>query len=499
MTQHPITRRDACKMLAVGSAAALAAGIGRAAAAAAAEKRNVLFIAVDDLRPQLGCYGDKIVKSPNLDKLASRGLIFTRCYCQQALCSPSRTSLLTGLRPDTTGIVTIGPHFRDSMPNVVTLPQYFMQQGYVTRAIGKVYHDGLDDKASWSAPHENTKAPGYSPTGQARLKERLADAKKAGIDVTDRTKAPFGPAYEAPDCADNELRDGANADRALEILREIKDKPFFFAVGFSKPHIPYVAPKRYWDLYDPQQITFPDNQFPPKDAPKWAIQGLGELRRYDATPQNDPLPDEWKRRLIHGYMACISYIDAQIGRILAELDRLGLRDKTVVIAWGDNGYQLGQHGMWSSKHTNFETSALVPMIVSLPDQKTAGQKINALVEFIDIYPSLVEICGLPKKDGLEGSSFAPLLETPDRPWKKAAFSQYPRGGYNGHTIRTDRWRLVEWRRTKGKEPTVYELYDHQNDPEENINLAADPKFADTVKELAAQLHAGWKAARPEAK
>ena len=495
MTAKRMNRREVCKMLGVGPAA-LALGARRIAEAAAAEKINVLFIAVDDLRPQLGCYGDPLVKSPNLDKLAARGMIFTRCYCQQALCSPSRTSLLTGLRPDTTGIVTIGPHFRDSMPDVITLPQHFKNNGYVTRAIGKVYHDGLDDKASWSAPHENTKVPGYGPKGQARLKERVAEAKRAGIDISDRTKVPYGPAYEAPDLPDNRLRDGANADRALEILREIKDRPFFFGVGFSKPHIPYVAPKRYWDPYDPKDIALVDNQYPPKDAPKWALQGLGELRRYDGPPQNDPLPDEWKRRLIHGYMACISYIDAQIGRVLDELDRLGLRDRTVVLAWGDNGYQLGEHGFWSSKHTNYETSTLVPLIVSLPGMKTAGQKSDALVEFIDMYPSLVDICGLPARDSLEGTSFKPLLENPRRPWKRAAFSQYPRGGYDGHTIRTDRWRLVEWRRIKGNQPTVYELYDHQADPQENVNLAGDPKYADTIKELVAQLHAGWKAAAP---
>lgn len=497
MMQRQINRRDVCKMLA-GGPAALALAVSRATAAAG-EKLNVLFIAVDDLRPQLGCYGDSLVKSPNLDQLAARGLVFNRCYCQQALCSPSRTSLLTGLRPDTTKIVTIGPHFRDSMPDVVTLPQHFKNHGYVTRAIGKVYHDGLDDKASWSALHENAKVPGYSPKGQTRLKERLAEAKRAGIDISDRRKAPYGPAYEAPDCLDNELRDGANADRAREILREIKDRPFFFGVGFSKPHIPYVAPKKYWDLYDPQQITFADNQFPPKGAPAWAIQGLGELRRYDGPPQNDPLPEEWKRRLIHGYMACISYIDAQIGRLLGELDRLGLRDKTVVIAWGDNGYQLGEHGMWSSKHTNYETSTLCPMIIRVPGQKTAGQKSDALVEFVDIYPSLVEICGLPMPESLEGTSFKPLIEKPGLAWKKAAFSQYPRGGYDGHTIRTDRWRLVEWRKTKGSQPLVYELYDHQNDPQENVNLANDPKHADTIKELAAMLKTGWKTALPSGK
>ncbi|MCX8038395.1 MAG: sulfatase-like hydrolase/transferase, partial [Candidatus Sumerlaeia bacterium] len=260
---------------------------------------------------------------------------------------------------------------------------------------------------------------------------------------------------------------------------------------------PYVAPKKYWDLYDPSQFKFPDNQYPPKGAPAWAVQGLGELRRYDGPPQEDPLPEEWKRKLLHGYLACISYIDALIGKILAELDTLGLRDKTLVILWGDNGYQMGEHGTWASKHTNYETSVRVPMIVSVPGMKTAGRKSNALVEFQDIYPSLADLCGLPIPQHVEGTSFKPLLDNPDRPWKKAAFSVYPRGGYLGRTIRTDRWRLVEWRKQKGGDPVVYELYDHQTDPQENVNLANDPKYAATVNELAAQLNAGWKAARPD--
>jgi arylsulfatase A-like enzyme len=291
---------------------------------------------------------------------------------------------------------------------------------------------------------------------------------------------------------DNGLHDGANTDRALEIMREIKDRPFFLAVGFSKPHIPYVAPKKYWDLYDPQKIEFAKNQYPPKDAPAFAVQGLGELWTYDLAPQPS-LPDGIKRSLIHGYLACISYIDTQVGRLLAELDRLGLRESTIVIAWGDNGYQLGEHGMWSSKHTCYETSALVPLIVGLPG-RNGGRKVDALVEFMDIYPTLAELCGLPLAGGLEGTSFRPLLDRPDRPWKKAAFNQYPRGGYNGHAIRTDRWRLVEWRKA-GQAP-LYELYDHQADPQENSNIAGRPEGAKVVEELAAQLKAGWQAARP---
>jgi len=504
-----LTRREFLGLMGKGAALSLLASAalagepaGRPAAplrqgygGQAGGKLNVLFIAIDDLRPQLGCYGDPLVRSPNIDRLAASGLTFTHAYCQLALCSPSRTSLMTGLRPDSTHVTTIGPHFREFLPDVVTLPQHFKNHGYVTRGIGKVYHNGLDDPPSWSAPHEDAKVSIYSPQGQARMEQRVAEARHAGVDLSKKNNVPYGPAYEWPDCPDNGLKDGANADRALEILREIKDRPFFFAVGFYKPHIPYVAPKKYWDLYDPGEIRLPTNQFPPKDAPAWALQGLVELRRYDLIPKEDPLPEDIKRKLIHGYLACISYVDAQVGRLLAELDRLGLRDKTVVVVWGDNGYQLGEHAMWSSKHTNYETSALVPLIIRLPGQKTAGRKTDALVEFVDLYPGLAEICGLPVPDGLEGTSLRPLLDAPDRPWKKAAFSQYPRGGYDGHAIRTDRWRLVEWR--KGNAAPVYELYDCKNDPQENVNLANQPEHAATVKELAAMLKAGWKAARPD--
>lgn len=493
------TRREFLKFLGLGAAATALAPrrlLGEAAPAApAAGKFNVLFIAIDDLRPQMGCYGDTVVRTPNMDRLAASGLLFTSAYVQQALCSPSRTSLLTGLRPDTTGITSIGPHFRERSPNVVTLPQHFKNHGYVTRGIGKIYHDGLDDPPSWTAPHENTTVSGYTPEGAAKQRERVAAAKARGVDLSIKNNVPYGPAYEWPDCPDNGLKDGANADRALEILREIKDKPFFFAVGFSKPHIPYVAPKKYWDMYDAAKLPLPANQYPPKDAPPWACQGLVEVQRYDLIPHVDPLPEEIKRRLLHGYLACASYIDAQVGRLLDELKRLGLADKTIVILWGDHGYQLGEHAMWASKHTNYETSVRAPLMIRVPG-KPDGKKSAALVEFVDMYPSLADLCGLPVPAAAEGTSFAPLLETPGRPWKKAAFSQYHRGGYKGYSIRTGRWRLVEWTKPKGGAEPVYELYDEQADPQENVNLAGRPEHAATVKELAAMLKAGWKAARP---
>jgi iduronate 2-sulfatase len=466
------------------------------------QKPNILFIAVDDLRPELGCFGNKIIKSPNIDKLASRGLVFNRAYCQQAVCSPSRTSLLTGRRPDTTKIYDLETHFRSTIPDVVTLPQYFMQNGWHSQGLSKIYHGSLDDEKSWSAPHWVPAVSPYGPAGQKFLAEKDRAAAEKGKQTKAEKKAGGKAfAFEAADCADNQLPDGATADKAISLLREFKkqDKPFFFAVGFLKPHLPFVSPKKYWDLYNEKEIQLAPNPFPPKDAPGFAGTDWGELRSYNGMPKQGAVGEEQARQLKHGYYAAVSYTDAQIGRVLDELDKLGLRDNTIVILWGDHGWQLGEHGFWC-KHTNYELATHAPLIISVPGQKTAGKKTDALVEFVDIYPSLVELCGLKLPDGLEGTSFKPLLENPDRPWKKAAFSQYPRGvpgvgRIMGYTMKTDRYRFVQWADEK-KNFAKYELYDHQTDPQENVNLANQPQYADKVKELSAMLKAGWKNAGP---
>jgi arylsulfatase A-like enzyme len=460
---------------------------------------NVLFVAVDDLRPELGCYGNALVKSPNIDALAARGLVFNRAYCQQAVCSPSRSSLMTGRRPDSTKVWDLDTHFRKALPDVVTLPQHFKANGYHSQGFSKIYHGGFDDAPSWSVPHQTPKKPGNGPEGQALIRKLREEAKKEGKDLTKRENQPRGPAWEAPDVEDNALADGATADLAIEALRGLKDKPFFLAVGFLRPHLPFVAPKRYWDLYKESDFRLPKNSTPPKDAPKYAPSGWGELRAYLGMPKSGPVTDEQTRKLIHGYTASVSYMDAQLGRVLAELDALGLRDKTVVILWGDHGWYLGEHGAWC-KHTNYEYATRAPLIVSAPGRKAAGRKTDALVEFVDIFPSLAEICGLPAPEGVEGTSFAPLLDDPARPWKKAAFSQYPRGVPSvgrcmGYSVRTDRWRLVEWA-VPDKKFAEYELYDHQKDPNEDVNVAGLPENAAVVKELAEILRAGWKGARP---
>lgn len=472
--------------------------------AAEADRPNVLFIASDDMRPELGCYGAEHIHSPNLDRLAARGTTFLRAYCQQAVCSPSRSSLMTGLRPDTIRIWDLSTHFRDHMPDVVTVAQHFKNHGYHTERLGKIYHTGhgnRDDKFSWSRTETYPSAPRYGPEGDAHIKRLLAEAKAKGVDLKDNRFRPRGLAWEAPDVADNELADGMIAENAIHLMRELKDQPFFLAVGFLNPHLPFVAPKKYWNLYDPATVELADNPYAPKGAPEFAMTTWGELRKYYDIPAEGPLTDAQARKMIHGYFASISYVDAQVGRMLDELDRLGLTQKTIVVFWGDHGWKLGEHGGWC-KHTNFELDTHAPMIVSSPGQKTAGRPTNALVEFVDIYPTLCDLAGLPIPDVLEGLSTAPLLDNPDLPWKTAAFSQYPRSVSGqtlmGYSMRTDRYRFTRWEQQGDPEKVVaVEVYDHEEDPDENVNLAADPANAELVEGLTGQYLKGWRGALPE--
>lgn len=478
----------------------LAAGLGVVTARAAGQPFNVLFIAVDDMRPDLGCYGNTTVRTPNLDKLASRGLTFTRAYCQQAVCSPSRTSLLTGRRPDTTRVYELQTHFRKNLPDVVTLPQFFKNNGYTTTGLSKIFHGGLDDAQSWSIPSWVPNANGIawnSPENAERFQKQTASVREGGWRLERPVNKPGarGPAWDMPDVADNRLPDGMTADTAIRALQTFKDKPFFLATGFLKPHLPFIAPKRYFELYPKEEVRMTDYPLPPEGVPPLAMHSFGELRSYRDIPAQGPVPKEKALELVRAYHASISYTDAQIGRVLDELDRLNLRDKTVVIVWGDHGYHLGDHGLWN-KHTNFERATHVPLIVSVPGQKTAGKKTSALTEFVDIYPSLAELCGLPKPAGLEGTSFAPLMENASRPWKTAAFSQYPRsspetGRVMGYSMRTDRYRYTEWF-ANANEAVARELYDYETDPDEKKNLASSPRHAKLVRELSAKLRGAGK-------
>ncbi|MGQ9649914.1 MAG: sulfatase [Phycisphaerae bacterium] len=481
--------------------------------AKASERPNVLFIAVDDLRPDLGCYGVKHIHSPNIDKLARGGTVFTQAYCQQAVCSPSRTSLLTGRRPDTTKVYDLQTHFRIHLPDVVTLPQHFKQHGYHTQSMGKIYHGGLDDPQSWSAPSWFPKGQGYHKPETLKVLEEMRSRLKAEgklyreevvrrdektgtvLKIKRSEERVRGPAWEDPDVADNELADGMVADKAVDTLRQLKDKTFFLAVGFYKPHLPFIAPARYFDLYPAAGIRLATNPFSPKDVPPLALHDFNELRAYSDIPEVGPVSDAKARELVRAYQAASSFTDAQIGRVLDELDRLGLRDKTIVVLWGDHGWHLGEHGMWC-KHSNFEVATRVVMIISAPRQRNAGKKTAALTEFVDIYPTLCELAGLPRPAGLEGTSLVPVMIDPDRPWKKAAFSQYPRQKTMGYSIRTDRYRFTEWAEP-GQEPVGVELYDHQTDPAENVNIAGLPENKELVAKLSKMLKDGWQAAKPD--
>jgi iduronate 2-sulfatase len=461
---------------------------------------NVLFIAVDDLRPALGCYGDRFAISPHIDSLASRGTVFTHAYCQQAVCSPSRNGVLTGRRPDTIGIYDLSTNFRTTLPDVVTLPQHFKQNGYHAEGMGKIFHVGhgnRDDPASWSVPSWNP-APGGRPRRQP------ADNPKWGTGPRDEraaAKRRKGRPYGSRDVADHALPDGKIADHAIERLQLLKTegKPFFLAVGFHKPHLPFVAPKKYWDLYDPATLPVGAPADLPEGAPRYAGSNSGELRQYLGVPDKGPIPPDLARSLVHGYYACVSYTDAQVGRVLDELDRLDLRDDTIVVLWGDHGYQLGDHGLFC-KHANFEKAVRSTLIVSAPAQSNPASHCDGLVEFVDIYPTLCDLAGLTIPAGLEGTSFTPLLRDPATPWKSAAFSQWPKaipgvGEGMGYSLRTARYRLTEWT-VPDTQYSALELYDYETDPEEMVNLADDPAHRQVVRDLLRLRRNGWHAALP---
>ncbi|PQO45100.1 sulfatase [Blastopirellula marina] len=483
-------------------AVALCAALSFAVGAFAQERQpNVLFIAVDDLRTELGCYGADYIHSPNIDRLAATGTVFKRAYCQQAVCSPSRTSLMTGLRPDSTGVYDLVTHFRKNVPDVVTLGQHFKQNGYYSVSMGKIYHGGYDDQPTWSEPARKPKGgSGYVlAENKQMVAARRDEAKQRGLKGVQLSRAARGPATEMGDVKDEAYTDGAVANLAVQTMRELskRDEPFFLAVGFVKPHLPFTAPKKYWDMYDRDKIELAENPFPPKNVTPYSLTTWGEMRVYDGIPKKGDLTDEKARELKHGYYACTSFTDANVGKLLSELDKLNLADDTIVVLWGDHGWKLGEHNCWC-KHTNFENDANAPLIIRAPGQKSPGAKTDALVEFVDIYPTLCELADLPLPEHLEGTSAAPLLDTPDAKWKPAAFSQYPRGrDIMGYTMKTDRYRFTAWKNKKSGEVVATELYDHHVDPAENDNVAGAAENKELVAQLQQQLDAGWKAVKPK--
>jgi iduronate 2-sulfatase len=442
----------------------------------AQKKPNVLFIAVDDLRPELGCYGESHIKSPNIDKLAESGLTFNRSYCNIPVCGASRASILSGIRPNRNRFLNYKCWQDKDVPGVVSLPMHFKNNGYTTISLGKIYHHKADGQGSWSetpwAPKGDWQAQGYVlPESHNQIKER-----KNGTGVN-------GPSFEAPDAPDHIYPDGMIADEAIRQIQDFKssEEPFFLAVGFMKPHLPFNAPKKYWDLYNYDKIQLPLNMQKPKNAPDVCMHNFGELRNYTDVPDKGPMENEFMRKLIHGYYACVSYTDAQIGKVLNELEKQGLAENTIVILWGDHGWHLGEHNMWC-KHCNFEKVLHTPLILKAPG-KTKNTKTNALVEYVDIYPSLCELAGLAIPFHLQGKSFVPLAEDPKLPWKEEVYCRWVKG----ETVLTTSHTYTEWFDDKTGEVTDRMLYDLKNDPEETVNISEKKRNRKLVEELSKKI------------
>jgi iduronate 2-sulfatase len=461
-----------------------------------AQRMNVLFIVADDLNVELGCYGKEYIKSPNIDRLARSGIAFDRAYCQYPMCAPTRASVLSGARPASTKVFGLYENFRDALPNIKSLPQWFKAHGYFTERFGKVYH--LDDVDSWSVARPPPKfgpadpakrAPYANPAINEAGWRKFDLAKAQGLTGMALERSQRGPAVEIADVEDDELEDGRIARDAVAWLRELEGRraPFFLAVGFHKPHLPFVAPRKYWELYNRDSLPLARNIYPPENAPHALGDGV-EFYTYTDVPPERPIPDDYARLARHGYFACVSYMDAQVGRVIDELDRQGLSDSTIVVFWSDHGFKLGEHGGWG-KITNFELDARVPLIVRVPGF-VQNARASGLVELVDLYPTLAELAGLPLPSHLEGTSFVPLLHNPERAWKQAAFTEVHRdGGWIGYSMRTSRHRLNRW--VKPGEPESFELYDHDVDPDENLNLAGKPEHAETQGNLLLKMKAGW--------
>ncbi|RKU29057.1 hypothetical protein C6499_09300 [Candidatus Poribacteria bacterium] len=466
--KRPFTRRDFLSTsLKIGTAAFTTALLPKSQVNAKGQY-NVLFMVVDDLRPLLGCYGHPEIYTPNIDALAERGTLFNRAYCQSPLCHPSRTSMLTGLRPETTGVFSNAGNFRNNLPGAVTLPQHFKAFGYHTQSVGKIGHnfEAQDDAYSWSVP--------------SWIRPWIfADPLRL-------------PAWQSLDVEDNDLPDGKTAERATAVLTELQHTQFFLAVGFEKPHLPFQAPKKYYELYMQQDFTLPPTSTLPSGAPAIANNSLRGLREYMDIPDEGPLSDEKTLELIRAYAASTSYMDAQVGRVLQQLDTLGLSQNTIVVFLGDHGFHLGEHGTWR-KNTLFEIALRSPMIISVPPGQQSN-RTDALVELVDLYPTLCDACQLPVPSELEGLSLMPVIEEPTRLWKTAAFSQLSRAGKRGRSMRTAQYRYTEW---GGNGKWGRELYDYDADPDETVNIVNLSENTQLVAHLSEQLHAGWQAALPD--
>jgi iduronate 2-sulfatase len=466
---------------------------------------NVLLILVDDLKPVLGVYGDTTVKSPNLDRLANRGVRFDLAYCNQAVCAPSRNNLMLGARSTSTGLYSLGMPFRAAYPNAVTMPQYFTAHGYSAAAIGKVFHVGhgnTDDSASWTEPYHFDKVVDYvlpaSTHGQLTREEAFFTNANTGVP---NKQLPRGAAWENADVPDNAYADGRIADEGIKRLTGYvgRERPFFLALGFTKPHLPFNAPTKYWDLYDPAKLPLAEYQQRPTGAPSYAHKSLGEMAQYFPVPEDyeGVLEEDLQRKLVHGYYASLSFMDAQVGRVLDALDELGLSDNTLIVLWGDHGWHLGDHGSWT-KHSNYEQANRIPLVFAGPGVGAPNRSTRALAETVDIYPTLAELAGLPPPAAtvpqpFDGKSLVPVLRDTSTEIRDHAYHAFPKGSKKlkliGRAIRTSRYRLVEWKEPGAPSATAeYELYDYEIDPLETRNIAAEqPEVAAALMRTLATL------------
>jgi iduronate 2-sulfatase len=435
-----------------------------AAGVAPKQRPNVLFIAIDDCKPVFGCYGDSFVKSPRIDRLAAQGTTFLNNHCQWAVCGPSRSSLMSGLMPETTGVMGF-KQMRAINPDLVTLPQHFRANGYETAATGKLNdyrcveggHES-DDPLSWSVPYTSGSKNPYRAKGKVACEASANDEKEHG----DRQICDTGIGLM------NQLANGG--------------KPFFLGVGFKKPHLPFVAPSSYWNLYDRADVELAEFQQKPKNGEPFAWNDCKEMRGHSDIPNQGDIPEDKQRELIHGYYACVSFIDSLVGRLLDNLKQLGLAKNTIVVLWGDHGFHLGDHGEWG-KHTNMEQATRSPLIISAPDFPMVGKTANPS-GFIDIYPTLCELAGLPIPGNLHGRSLVPMLGNPEAKVRNGTVSIFRRKAM-GYAYRTERHRYIEW--VRGKEVVARELYDYEADPLEKVNLAADERSKPLMKKLAKAL------------
>lgn len=441
----------------------------------AQEQPNVVVFLVDDLRTELGCYGSETVKSPNIDALAKDGVQFQNAYAQEAICAPSRMSILTGMRPESIGIYSIFTPLRSKHKKMVSMPQFFKEQGYTTVSVGKVYHHAYDDKESWSIHIPKEHNSWVKPENLA-----LIDSlKKAGVKGN-------GPAFECADVEDEAYKDGRTANHAIETLQKIKDDKFLMIVGLTKPHLPFNAPKKYWNMYNKEDFKVPA-KIEPKDMYRLSLTKWGELRNYYGIPKEGLLDDDLSKELIHGYHACVSYTDAQMGKVMKSLEELDLRKNTIVILMSDHGWKLGEYGAWC-KHTNFEIDVNVPLIISRETshkKRVSNVQCDALVENVDLFPTLAEACGF-KTHPLEGKSLLRLVDKPNKNWKKGSYSLYPRGkNIMGFTCTDGELRYTEWWDNAAQKVLGKELYLCDQDyMQQALNLEKDLNYGTEVLRMA---------------